>query len=42
MGGIFNDRQIVLTKNKVYSDFYTLGWMSMIVEVTSVGGRDKK
>ena len=42
MGDVFTDRKIIVTGNKTYPDFHTFGWMSMIVDVTSVGGRNKK
>ena len=41
MEGIFNDRQIVMTENKTYLDFHTASWMSITIDVTFVGGRDK-
>ena len=37
MGGLFNDRQIVLMGNKAYLDFHTPGLMSIIIDVASVG-----
>ena len=42
MRDIFNDRQIVVTGKKTYSNFHTPSWMSMIVNVTSIDGKDKK
>ena len=42
MEGMFNNRQIVVTENKRYPDFHTSDWMSMIIDVTSIGGGDKK
>ena len=42
MGGIFSDREVVVTRNKTYPDFHTSGWMLMIVDVIFVDGRDKK
>ena len=32
----------VVTGNKIHPDFHIPDWMSMIVDVTSVGRRDKK
>ena len=42
MGGLLNDRQIILTRNKAHPDFHAPGQDSMIVDVTPLGGRDKK
>ena len=42
MGGIFKDDQIIVMGNKTNLDFHTPGWMSMIVDMTPLGGRDMK
>ena len=41
MGGIFSDRQIAMMGNKESLDFHTSGWMSMIVDMKPVSGKDK-
>ena len=42
MGGRSNDRQVVVTGNKEFIDFYTPGWISMTVVVTFLSGNDEK
>ena len=42
MGGISNDRHVVVTENKESPNFHTPGWMSMIVDMTPVSGKNKK
>ena len=42
MGGLFTDNQIVLVGNKTYPGFHIPSWMSMTIDETSIGRRDKK
>ena len=42
MGGIFKNCQIVVMGNKAYPGFHTSDWMLMTVDMTPLGGRNKK
>ena len=42
MGGIFNDRQVVVMRNKESLDFHTPGCRSMVVDVTHISERDNE
>ena len=42
IGGISNDRQVVVMRNEKSPDFHTLSWRSINVDVIAISRRDKK
>ena len=41
MGDIFNDHQVVVTRDKKYPGSHISGWVLMMIDVTSIGKKTK-